>query len=103
MVDKKKVDAAVEFFTETNGFYKKKYEEAPSDACRKKIVLEFYFSMFWDMAHEDEDFFRLQDETEHKLDLNDWQYLLKYQGHNPGVVKIRKNIERLAADRHKGS
>lgn len=96
MVDKNKIKAAVEFFTENNEFYKKKYEEAPSDECREKIALGFYFSTFWDDAHEDEDFFRLSDQIDDKLSLEDWEYLLKYQGNNPGRVKIKQKIKELS-------
>ena len=95
MVDKEKLDAAVEFFCQ-NDFWKQVYEEAPSDNCRKYYALHFYFSTFWDDAHEDEDYFRSCDETEDLLNLEDWKYLLKYQGNNPGVIKIRQKIRELS-------
>lgn len=98
MVDKEKIDAAVEFFTETSGFHKEKYENAPSDACREKIALGFYFSTFWDDAHEDEEYFKLRDEVESKLTLEDWTYLLKYQGNNPGYAKIVQKIKELSGE-----
>ena len=96
MVSNEKLNAAVEFFTENNDFYKEKYENAPSEECKKKIALGFYFSTFWDDAHEDEDFFRLSDEIDDKLTLEDWEYLLKYQGNNPGRAKIKQRIRELS-------
>ena len=93
-MDRNKISAATEFFTK-NEYWKKKYDEAPSEACREKIALEFYFSTFWDEAHEDPEFFRLDAETESRLDLGDWKYLLQYQGNNPGVIKIKQKIREL--------
>lgn len=97
MVDKKKLDAAVEFFCQ-NDFWKKVYEEAPSDECKEHYALDFYFSTFWDDAHEDEDFFKMSDENEAKLNLEDWKYLLQYQGNNPGRVKIKQKIKELSGE-----
>ena len=93
-MDRNKINAAVEFFT-NNEYYRKKYDEAPSDTCRERIALEFYFSTFWDEAHDDENFFRMNNEVESRLDLTDWKYLLKYQGNNPGIIKIKQKIREL--------
>ena len=98
MVNQEKIDAAVEFFTGNNDFYKEKYEGAPSDECREKIALGFYFSTFWDEAHEDEEYFKLRDEIESKLTLEDWKYLAKYQGNNPGMAKIMQKIKELSGE-----
>ena len=97
----KKVDAAVEFFVR-NPFWRKFYENAPSEPCRRRVALDFYFSTFWDDAHEDEAFFREMEKTEAELGLEDWKYLLKYQGNNPGRVKIRKKIEELSGTQETG-
>ena len=94
MVDWKKVDAAVEFFCH-NEFWEGVYKNAPSDECRKHYAMSFYFSTFWDDAHEDEDFFRMRDEVDSRLNIEDWKYVLKYQGNNPGRVKIKQRIKKL--------
>ena len=94
MVDEKKVKAAVEFFMH-NEFWKKVYEEAPSDKCRESYALTFYASTFIDDAREDEDFFKKRDDVEDQLDLEDWKYLYKYQGNNPGKLKIKNKIKEL--------
>ena len=93
-MDRSKISAAVEFLTNSE-YWKNMYSEAPSEACREKIALEFYFSTFWDEAHDDEDFFRMNDEVESRLDLTDWKYLLRYQGNNPGIIKIKQKIREL--------
>ena len=93
-MDKSKVNAAVEFFTE-NPYWKEIYENAPSEECKKHIALNFYYSTFFDEARDDEEFFKLSEDVDNSLSLDDWKYLLKYQGNNPGVVKIKEKIREL--------
>ena len=99
-MDKKKVNAAVEFFTR-NPYWKKMYEEAPSDKCRERIALTFYYSTFFDEANADGTWVEAMKSAEDELKLEDWKYLLKYQGNNPGKLMIRKRIEELEEHRIK--
>ena len=99
VMDKKKVNAAVEFFTR-NPYWKKMYEEAPSDKCRERIALTFYYSTFFDEANADGTWAEAMKAAEDALKLEDWKYLLKYQGNNPGKLMIRKRIEEL--EEHSG-
>jgi len=94
-MDKSKVNAATELFSE-NKYWNDMYENAPSEACKERIALNFYYSTFFDEAQDDEEFFNHLQEVEDKLDIDDWKYLLKYQGNNPGVVKIKQKIKELS-------
>ena len=96
-MDKSKVEAARELFSE-NSYWDDIYENAPSDACKEYLALTFYFSTFWDEAHEDEEFYKAMQEVQEKLELDDWKYLLKYQGNNPGRVKIKQKIKELSGE-----
>ncbi len=94
-MDKSKVDAARELFSE-NSYWKDIYDKAPSEACKERIALNFYYSTFFDEANADDTFAEEVEKVESKLDLEDWKYLLKYQGNNPGVVKIKQKIAELS-------
>ena len=96
-MDKSKVEAARELFSE-NSYWNNIYENAPSEACKARLALIFYYSTFFDEASEDEEFFQYMQEIEDKLDLEDWKYLLKCQGNNPGVVKIKQKIAELSQE-----
>lgn len=96
-MDKSKVEAAKELFSE-NSYLNDMYENAPSEECKERIALTFYYSTFWDEAHDDEEFFKALQDVEDKLDVEDWKYLLKYQGNNPGRVKIKQKIRELSGE-----
>ena len=97
MIDKQKVDAAVGFFT-GSPYWKEMYENAPSDRCRERIALTFYYSTFFDEADADGSYTEARKAAEDGLSLEDWKYLLKYQGNNPGRLLIRKRIRELEAE-----
>lgn len=92
MLNEKKINAAVEEFTK-NPHWKAYYEQAPSEACKRYIALEFYYS---ENLGEIEDYDaykaekkRLQGEFTHE----DWAHLYKYAGNNPLKAFYRKKME----------
>lgn len=96
-MDKSKVEAARELFSE-NSYWNNIYEKAPSDVCKMRLALTFYASTFYEEASQDEEFFETLQEVEDNLGLEDWEYLLKCQGNNPGRVKIKQKIKELSGE-----
>jgi len=70
------------------------YDDAPSEACRRYIALEFYSGM--DVREEDiEEADKEKKVLEAALDVKDWEHLLKYSGNNPGRVYMKNRIREL--------
>ena len=95
MVDERKITESVESFLE-NPYWKKYYEDAPSDACRRYIALEFYYSDSDDAVDAYEEVAEEMDDLEARLSLADWQHLLKYCGNNPRRAVIAERIKALS-------
>ena len=89
MVDEEKIQKAVETFCK-NPYWQKYYDDAPSDACRRKIALDFCRSLFFE-PKEREPF----EEAEKDFTVDDWKYLLKYCGNNPLYTKYKNKIKEL--------
>ena len=90
MYTKKMIDDAIEKSSK-NPYWKKVYETAPSDTCRKRIALDYCYSIYGDGYDDDAE----RDRLEAQLDLADWKHLLKYSGVNPWRGKCRKKIKEL--------
>ena len=74
-----------------NPYWKKVYDDAPSEESRRHCALTFYNGWYFGST----DGVAEQRRLEKKLTLEDWQYLLKYSGNNPFRKRCRENIERL--------
>ena len=95
MIEKEKLDAAVRVFT-NNPYWKKMYDEAPSENCKEKVSLMFYYSLFSSMPEsEKEEYRKYKAEVEDKLELKDWEHLCKYAGNNPWRGRCREMIRKL--------
>ena len=71
----KMMDAAFEIYMK-NPVWKKRYEDAPTEACREYLKYVFYSSQYYDPDAEDaEKFEKKQEEAESKLKLGDWIFL----------------------------
>ena len=93
-IDVEKMKESVSSFTE-NPHWKKYLEEAPSDACKKYIKLNFYLSDLEEDNEEKANVVKMMDSCEETLGLEDWKHLLKYAGKNPFAGKCRKKIAEL--------
>ncbi len=81
-----------------NPYWAEKYNDAPSDACRDRIVFTWCYSTNMKYVEDEVDADELKKETEEleaKLDLEDWKHLLKYAGRTPFSTRCRKKIEEL--------
>lgn len=94
MVRQSAVDNALSIYLQ-NPYWKKVYDEAPSEESRRHCALMFYNS--WYMGSKDG--IAEQRRIEKNLTLEDWQYLLKYTANNPFRTKCRENIERLSKEK----
>ena len=74
-----------------NPYWKKAYDEAPSDAARRHCELDFYNSWYFGSK----DGIAEQRRIEKNLTLDDWKYLLKYSANSPFRAKCLENIKRL--------
>ena len=73
-----------------NPYWASYYKEAPSENCKHYIALELYAS-----DTDSDEAWKLMDDLEPKLTLEDWQHLLKYSSVGPGRAKILRKIEEL--------
>ena len=87
-MDYKKVEKSVKVFTK-NKYWKRVYEEAPSDNCRKRIALSFYYSHTLD---ESEEYEAEEQRVEDSLSKEDWRYLYEHEGNNPWKAYCKKKM-----------
>ncbi len=73
-----------------NPYWKKYYEEAPSDSCRQYIALDFRYS-----DTEDEGIAEEMDALLEKLRAEDLLHLAAYVGNNPQKAAFLKRAEAL--------
>ena len=79
-----------------NPFWKKQYENAPSEECKDYLRYTFYSSACFDPDAEDaEDFDKLQAEVESKLKAADWEYLKQIVPGSPFVGYCDQKIKEL--------
>lgn len=76
-----------------NPYWRKYYEDAPTEKSRELIALEFYYSEY----ELDETIAEL-DRIEEELSLEDWKYLLKWCGNNPRKKIIHDRIVALGGE-----
>ena len=74
-----------------NPYWKEYYDNAPSEACREHIELDFVYSTFFGPDSIDE----LNEAIEEQFTLEDWKYLYKYAGNNPFKSTCRAKIKEL--------
>ncbi|MCC8192227.1 MAG: hypothetical protein LIO41_04215 [Ruminococcus sp.] len=84
MIDEKKVQTALDEFLK-NPYWKGKYEDAPTELSRRATELSFCSSFYIDKipAKERKEIIAEKDACMNKYSLLDWQFELKYCGHNP--------------------
>ena len=94
--EQKKLEKSVEETLE-NPFWKKQFEDAPSEECKDYVRYTFYSSDHYDPEGEDAAAFdKLQEEVESKLSVTDWQYLKHMLPNSPFVGYCTEQICRLS-------
>ena len=73
-----------------NPYWKKYYEEAPSDSCRQYIALDFRYS-----DTEDEEVADEMDALLEKLRAEDFHHLAAYAGNNPERAALMERAEEM--------
>ena len=73
-----------------NPYWKKYYEEAPSEKCREYIALEFRYS-----DTEDEEIAEEMDALLETLRAEDLRHLAAYTGNNPERAALLKRAEEM--------
>lgn len=73
-----------------NPYWKKYYEEAPSDQCREYIALEFRYS-----DTEDEEIAEEMDALLGMLKAEGLRHLAAYAGNNPERVALMRRAEEM--------
>ncbi len=73
-----------------NPYWKKYYEEAPSEKCREYIALEFRYS-----DTEDEEIAEEMDALLETLRAEDLRHLAAYAGNNPERAALLKRAEEM--------
>lgn len=91
----KEIEKAVESFCE-NPFWKRYYESAPSENCKRYIALQFYNSERVLSGKNAESLTDERNELEEKFGVEDWKHLAKHAGNNPFRGKCLKKIRELS-------
>ena len=82
------MDNRIEKFMK-NEYWARYYNEAPTEACKRFIELEFMNSDRTITANENDEW----DAVERRLSKSDWEHLFKYAGNNPFKTYCQKIIE----------
>jgi hypothetical protein len=80
---------SVDSFLE-NPHWRTYHDEAPSEACRKYVELDFYYS-----DTEDEEAAETMDALEPSLTAADWEHLKRYAGNTPFRITCDEMIRKL--------
>lgn len=97
MIDKKKMQTAFEAFM-ANPSWKRYYEGAPSDACKRYIKFTWYRSKF-DEPKDPKEFIKLRDEHWDALSVEDWQYIMDNIGNSPFRKVCKEKIAKLLSEK----
>ena len=98
MISKKELESAINLYR-SNDYWREVYDNAPGKAKIYK-GLSFLNSYLWDRGKnkQKEEVCHIMDSLEKELNLEELRYLLKHQGHNPGVMKWKKLIAEKEAE-----
>lgn len=88
----KKIENALNEFCK-NPHWKEKYDNAPSESCKRYVALGFYYSDNMGDIPDYEEYKAERDELEKSFKKADWQHLYKYEGTNPRKAYYKKNME----------
>ena len=81
-MDEKKIKKALIEFCK-NPFWKEKYDNAPSEYCKKYVALGFYYSDNMGYISDYEEYKAERNRLEERFTKEDWQHLYRYEGNNP--------------------
>lgn len=90
-MNEKKVNSAVQKACE-NPYWKEKYENAPSEACKRYVALGFYYSDNFGEISDYEEYKAEREKLEAKFTKADWEHLYKYEGNNPRKSYYKKKM-----------
>lgn len=93
-MNEKKVNAALTEFCK-NPYWKEKYDNAPSEDCKRYIALGFYYSDNLGEIPDYEEYKAEREKLEEKFTKDDWQYLYKYEGNNPRKSYYKKKMDEM--------
>lgn len=94
MISKEELTSAAKVFLQ-NPYWKRCYDEAPSDAAKQRTLLQFFWSLTSDESKCDEAI-RQGKRLEEQFTLEDCKHALKYCGNNPQVAYWRRKIQELS-------
>lgn len=75
-----------------NPFWRKLYNEAPSDVCMRYMEFTFYHSL-----NDDDSYRPDMEKVKDRMDIKDWEYAGKHFGNNMYRTYCNKRIEALKA------
>lgn len=91
-MNEKKIQSALEK-ARKNEYWKGKYDEAPSDACKRYVALGFYYSDNMGEISDYDAYKAERDKLEESFTKADWEHLYEYEGNNPRKGYYRKKME----------
>ena len=98
MIAKEDLKKAIDLYR-ANDYWREVYDNAPGKAKIYK-GLDFFQSYLWDRGEEKRQdiVLNVMSSLEKELNLEELRYLLKHQGHNPGIMKWKKLIAEKEAE-----
>jgi len=79
-------------------YFKKEFDEAPSEECRDYIRYTYYSGDYYDPDAENVKYFDdLQEKVENALSADDWEYLKRLAPNSPFVGYCDEKIKALSA------
>lgn len=98
MISKKDLESAIDLYR-ANDYWREVYDNAPGKA-QIYVGLNFFQSYLWDRGEKKRQdiVLNVMRTLEKELNLEELRYLLKHQGHNPGVIKWKKLIAEKEAE-----
>ena len=91
-MNEKKVTKAVAELCE-NPHWKEKYDNAPSEDCKRYVALGFYYSDNLGEIPDYEEYKAEREKLEERFTKEDWQHLYKYEGNNPRKSFYKQKME----------
>ena len=97
MISKKELESAIDLYRK-NDYWREVYDNAPGKAKIYEGLTFLSSSLMGNNERKYEEVLGIKRTLEKELNLEELRYLLKHQGHNPGIIKWKKLIAEKEAE-----
>ena len=97
MISKKELESAINLYR-SNDYWREVFDNAPGKAKIYEGLTFLSSSLMGNNEKKYKKVLEMKRFLEKELNLEELRYLLKYQGHNPGIIKWKKLIAEKEAE-----